>query len=195
MKSYSLFTSIDGSLLPRDLELRVTEDLRLDWGEDPTRATRRLADIAEIRLWVEKPKIAASAGRALITFVDGQSLKVSGADLTGAPDAIRARTYQKFLHHLHACLDSGQKDNVRFLRGVANGSPAKGWTFFAVSAVIDLALFVFLWTNMRADAQWFVRPGLIVFALLGLVAAAGLGQATSGGRYDPDRIPNDLIPR
>ena len=195
MEGYTLYTSIGGALVPRDLDLRITDDLRLVWGEDPVRDARPLADITEIRLWTEKPEIADPAGRALITFADGMSVKVSGAFMTGAPDAARARTYLEFLRHLHRCLDPGRKTNIRFLRGFANGSPTKGWTFFAVGVVIDIALFVFLWMNIRADAQWFVRPGLILFALLGLIAAANLGQATYGRKYDPDRLPSDLTPR
>ncbi|WP_298816071.1 hypothetical protein [uncultured Roseibium sp.] len=194
MNCYSLFTSVDGEPTSRDLELRITDDMRLVWGKDPVRDARPLAEVIEIRLWAEKPKIADPAGRALIKFTDGMSVKVSGAFATGAPDTIRARTYLEFLRHLHRCLAPGHKRNIRFLRGTANGSPAKGWTVFAVSAGIDVALFVFLWMNMRADAQWFVRPGLIIFALLGLVAAASFGQATYGRRYDPDRIPTDLTP-
>lgn len=194
MDGYSLNTSIDGALQSRDLVLRITGDLRLEWGKDPVREAQPLADITEIRLWAEKPKIADPAGRALIRFADGKTIKVSGASVTGAPDRVRARTYLEFLRHLHRCLDTRQKTEIRFLRGFAKGSPVKGWTVFAVCAAVDLALFVFLWTNMRADAQWFVRPGLIIFGLLGLAAAASIGQATYGRRYDPARLPRDLTP-
>lgn len=194
MERYSLFTSIDGALLPRDRELRITEDFRLVWGEDPVRDAQPLADITEIRLWTEKPEIADASGRAMIKFINGKSVKVSGAYVTGAPDAERARTYLQFLRQLHRSLDSGQKARIRFLRGFANGSPAKGWTLFAVAAAVDVALFVFLWTNMRADAQSYGRPILVLGALLGLGLAASLGQATYGRKYDPENIPSELTP-
>ncbi|MBF9029721.1 hypothetical protein HKCCE3408_04870 [Rhodobacterales bacterium HKCCE3408] len=177
-----------GTLLLQPMVLTLTDAPALDWGSGPV----SLSTLRGIRLWTEKPEYTARVGRAELTFLDGPPLIVTGGARMGGPDAGQARTYRAFLDALHAAVP--RDGRIEFRRGLKGGSPARGWTTFAIIAVIDLALLIWLWGAMREDAHALVRPGLILFALLGLCLAAGAGQAMAGRSYDPRSIPRDLVP-
>jgi hypothetical protein len=191
---FSLLVTVDGVIPWHRARLRVTEDGRLAWGDDPRRAGRALADLRAIRLWCEKPKLTWPVGRAELRFADGLRLRVSGGAFTGSPDAVSARTYLNFLRHLHAALGATEPSHVSFRRGFPGGSPLRGWMVGIFLACLDIGLVAWLLINMRADAQAFVTPAIILFGAAGLLGAAGAGQVFAGRQYDPDRIPPDLTP-
>lgn len=191
---FNLLTTIDGVIPWRRTQLRITDDGRLVWGDDPQRAGRALADLREIRLWCEKPKLTEPVGRAELRFADGARVRVAGGAFAGSPDAVSSRTYRDFLRHLHAALNAADRNRISFRRGLPGGSPLRGWIAGIFLACLDIGLVAFVFMNMREDASAFVAPAIIVFGAAGLVGAAGVGQALAGRHYDPDRIPSDLTP-
>jgi len=193
-KEFSLLATIDGVTPWHRMQFRVTEDGRLVWSEDPRRAGKVLADLREIRLWCEKPKLTWPVGRAELRFADGSRVRLSGGAFTGSPDAVSARTYLHFLRNLHAALGEADRNRISFRRGLPGGSPLRGWIAGIALACLDIVLVALTLINMRADASAFVVPAVLVFGAAGLVGAAGAGQAFAGRQYDPDRIPSDLTP-
>ena len=191
---HPLYTAINGAAIPREMTLRVSDAAALEWRKDGDFEARPLADIREIRLWVVTRKIGSTSGKAEISFADGTRLRISSTTLNGAKDTVRDQSYRTLMQELHGALTTEQMAKIVFRRGAANGSPAKGWTAFAVCAAVDVALIAFIWISMRDDAQWFVRPVLIVFGLAGLVLAASVGQAMAGRTYNPAALPSDLFP-
>lgn len=192
--SYQLYAAINGSMLPRRLTFRITEEACLEWQGDTDHDVRSLAEIRYVRLWTESPRIGRPSGRAQIRFSDGTRIWLSGAILAGAADNDTASTYRSFLQALHNTLAAKQLPNISFRRGFANGSPAKGWTAFVICVAIDIALVVFVWTQMRDGAYWIVRPAVLAFGIAGLVLAASVGQALAGRTYDPTDLPHELLP-
>lgn len=192
--SHPLYTAINGDVIPREMTLRVTDAAAFEWRKDGDLEARPLADIREIRLWVVTRKIASTSGKAEIRFADGTRLRISSTTLNGAKDTVRDQSYRRLMRDLHDALTPEQMAHIVFRRGLANGSPAKGWTAFAVCAAVDVAVIAFIWVSMRDDAQWFVRPALVVFGLAGLVLAASVGQAMAGRTYNPAALPSDLFP-
>lgn len=189
-----LYAAIDGAVVPHEVALRVTGEATLEWEKEERVEARPLSDIREIRLWVVVRELASRSGKAEIRFSDGFRLQISSMTVNGAKDSVRDEAYRRLMRELHDALTPKQRAEVDFRRGLAKGSPAKGWTVFAVCAVLDAAIIGFLWTNMRDDAQWFVRPMLIVFGLAGLALAASVGQAMAGRTYNPSALPSDLFP-
>lgn len=194
MHSHPLIAAVNGAVLPRELTLSITEEANLEWRGKTDHGMQPLAEIRHIRLWAEYSGVGRPAGRAEIRFADGTRIWVSGATRTGASDIDRARVYRAFLQRLHDTLTAQQKAEIAFRRGLANGSPAKGWTAFAVCLALDVALVGFFWNHMREDVQWIARPILVVFGLAGVVLAASVGQAMAGRSYDPNALPDDLLP-
>lgn len=193
-RGHSLYTAINGAVIAREMTLRVTDQATLEWEDDGRLEEQPLADIREIRLAVMVRSMATTSGKAEIRFADGTQLRITAATLVGAKDTRRDESYRRLMLELHAALTPERRSKIEFRRGLANGSPAKGWTAFAVIAAVDIALLVFLWVYMRDDAQWFVRPALILFGLASLVLAAVAGQAMAGRTYDPTALPSELFP-
>lgn len=192
--AFCLLVTIDGVVPWHRALLRVTQDGRIVWGDDPNRSGRALADVREIRLWCEKPKLTWPVGRAELRFVDGLRLRVSGGAFTGSSDAVSAQTYRHFLGQVHAALGAADRNSISFRRGLPGGSPLRGWAVGVVLACMNIGLVAWPLMNMRADASAFVVPAIVVFGAAGLVGAAGVGQAFAGRQYDPDKIPSDLTP-
>lgn len=191
---YSLLATIDGVVPWHRMPLRLTDDGWLAWGDDPRRTRRALADLREIRLWCEKPKLTWPVGRAELRFADGLRLRVAGGAFTGSPDAVSAQTYLHFLKRLHAALGAAERSRISFRRGLPSGSPLRGWIVGIGLACLDVVLVALALMHMREDAAPFVVPAILVFGAAGLVGAAGAGQAFAGRIYDPDKIPADLTP-
>ena len=167
----------------------------LSWQDDDRLSgSRRLSDIRQLRLWCEKSKIARPVGHAEIRFSDGRTIAFHGGLSNGAPDAERARTYRAALLALHAALRSAPGSGVTYRRGLADGSPVRGWALGLTLAAMVAVAFWVLGSHQRADTSGPVRVAMVAFALGGLAMAAVAGQAAAGRTYDPGDIPSELVP-
>ncbi|MBF9033398.1 hypothetical protein HKCCE2091_04040 [Rhodobacterales bacterium HKCCE2091] len=188
-QGFTLATRQGGTILLRDAVLTLPGDGTLGLGGD---RVVPLAELRGIRLWTEKGDQTRPVGRAELTFLHGPPVVVTGATPMGASDAARGKRYRAFIEALHEALPQGAR--VEFRRGFRGGSPARGWIGFGIAAALDIALLVLFLGNVREDSGPLVRPVAVIFAVAGLIGAAGFGQAMAGRGYDPRAIPAELLP-
>lgn len=175
------------------LYLAITEegvtldDGALSWGDAKS---RRLADLRQVRLTMAPSGRLGRIGSCELTFRDGTILTVLSASSLGGRDEARARTYRNFLHDLHAQIAPADRSRIVFFAGRERGGPALApWASWAIAAMLGFAVW-FSFAQLGPRGIWLAAPALAVAALILLPTL----RANSGADYDPDALPNDLMP-
>ena len=132
---------------------------------------------------------SGSVGWCEITFSDGYVIRVSSGDAHGLTDAAQNAAYLNFIAELHHRLSAADKQRIRFVAGVSEG---RYWVLvicagiFALMSLVPLVAFLY-------SGEWKI--------LITLLATVGFAyplwknaQANRPRRYDPDQLPEDLVP-
>ena len=183
-----------GSLLAGRGEMAVgTEGLA--WRRAGRTERRRHADISGIRLGRQHLQGVCHAG-CVLRFSDGTAVQVRNTSPAGMTDTDIEDAYRRFVLALHEALPAHDARRIRFLRGASEGRHRVARV--VASALVTGAVGLFGWLILRnlaeARVPWLDLLGVAAGAAVFLGVLVRHVEETRPGRYDPKRLPPDLLP-
>lgn len=173
----------------RDFGVTLTADA-LEWTTQGMKQRSALKEIAGIHLTFGNVPRSGDFGSCRITFRNGRFLIINSFDSWGTPASERAPVYRQFVRDLHARLAPEDRRRISFNAGHSTTRQTLGKVFLVLAGLLFVVLPI----------------GLLLFTgeLKGLfITVAGVGfvypfyramKANEPRSYDPDDIPDELLP-
>jgi hypothetical protein len=162
------------------------------WKSGTGTVEQSLADLEQVRLYTIPAGKYRNAGRGELTFRNGRALSVFGTGRLGLHDPVRASAYRGLMLDLHAQIPAQARSRIRFL---VQRPAQPQWIWVALTLVVlATGVFLAIKVGVAGIVGLLILLALMAVRFVPLFLSGSGGGGPKGDAYNPDAIPNHLMP-